>query len=180
MSHSLYISYISYLSHPALILSLDSLIATAALSAAVKPRHYAPLALMFGVCDLAASSVAPALSAHLAASSLAPALDASVPGLVSVALWLLFSGILIRSGYVRRACSPSLSAAAYLMPPLFALDNLVLPTASPLLAGLLSGGMAAAGFVLGAVVLPRMAPPAARQVWAAALAVIAMALQLAG
>jgi hypothetical protein len=66
------------------------------------------------------------------------------------------------------------------MPPLFALDNLVLPTASPVLAGLLSGAMATAGFVLGAVVLPRMVPPAARQVWAAGLAVIAMALQLTG
>jgi hypothetical protein len=66
------------------------------------------------------------------------------------------------------------------MPPLFALDNLVLPTASPVLAGFLSGAMAAGGFVLGAVVLPRMAPPAARQAWAAGLAVIAMALQLAG
>lgn len=180
MSHSLAISYISYLSQPLLMLSLDSLIATAALSAAVKPRHYAPLALMFGVCDLAASSVAPALSAHLAASSLAPALDASALELVSLVPWLLLSGILVVAGYVRWARSPCLSAAAYLMPPLFALDNLVFPTASPVLAGLLSGAMAAAGFVLGAAVLPRMAPPAARQVWAAGLAVIAMALQLAG
>jgi hypothetical protein len=162
------------------MLSLDSLIATAALSAAVKPRHYAPLALMFGLCDLVASRVAPALSAHLAASSLAPALDSSVLGPVSLVPWLLLSGILILSGYVGRARSPGFSAAAYFMPPLFALDNLVLPTASPVLAGLLSGAMAAAGFVLGTVVLQRMAPPAARQVCAAGLAVIGMALQLAG
>jgi hypothetical protein len=163
-----------------LVLSLDSLIAAVALSAAVRPRHYATLALMFGLCDLAASSVTPVLGAHLAASGLAPVLDAWVLELVSVVPWLLLLGILMLSAPARRAHSPSSSFAAYLMPPVFALDNLIFPTASPVLAGLLSCAMAAAGFVLGWAVLQRMAPPAARPVWAAGLAAIALALQLAG
>lgn len=179
MSHSLYIC-ISYISYPVLMLSLDSLIATAALSGAVRPRQYAPLALMFGACDLAASGVAPVLSAHLAASGLAPVLDAWVLELVSLVPWLLLSGLLILSASATRARSPSPSAFAYLMPPLFALDNLVVPSASPVLAGLLSCAMAAAGFALGSAVLHRLCPPAARPVWAAGPAVIAMALQLAG
>ena len=162
------------------MLSLDSLIAAVALSAAVRPRHYATLALTFGVCDLAASSVAPVPTAHLAASSLAPVLDMWVLGLVSIVPWLLLSGIFIYFGSASRTRWLSPNALAYLMPPLFALDNLVFPTSSPALAGLLSCAMAAAGFVLGAAVLHRLASPAARPLCAAGLAVIAMALQFAG
>lgn len=174
MSHSLLIS------HSVLVLSFDSLIAAAALSAAVKPRHYAPLALFFGACDLAASSVAPVLNAALTASSLAPLLDARLLGLGFLVPWLVLSGMLVISGSAGRARSQNLSAAAYLLPPLFALDNLVSPVTSPVLAGLGSGAMAAAGFVLGAAVLHRLAPPATRPLWAAGLTVVAIALQLAG
>ena len=174
MFHSL------YMAHSALTLSLDSLVAAAVLSATVTPRHWGPLALMFGACDLVASSVAAVMNAHLAASSLAPVLDARVLEPGCLVPWLLLSGLLFFSGSASRARSRSLSAAAYLMPPLFALDNLIFPSAHPVLAGLLSGVMAAAGFVLGAAVLHRLAPSAARPVWAAGLAVIASALQLAG
>ena len=174
MSHSMLIS------HSVLVLSLDSLIAAAALSAAVRARHYAPLALSFGACDLAASSVAPMLNAHLAASSLVPMLDARLLALGSLVPWLLLSGMLILSGSANSARSQNLSAAAYLLPPLFALDNLISPATSPVPAGLVSCAMAAAGFVLGAAVLHGLAPPAQRPLWAAGLAVVAIALQLAG
>jgi hypothetical protein len=161
------------------MLSLDSLIAAATLSAAVTPRHYAPLAFMFGVCDLAASSVAPVLSAHVAASSFALMLDARLLELASLVPWLLLSGILVLCGSLSRARSQSLTAAAYLVPPLFALDNLIFPVANPVVAGVLSCAMAATGFVLGAAMLHRLAPPAARPMWAAGLTVVAIALQLA-
>jgi len=161
MSHSLYIS------HSVLMLSLDSLIAAVALSWTVRPRHYAPLALMFGVCDLVASSVAPAL-------------DARLPELASLAPWLLLSGILVLPVIVSATRSQNLSAAAYLLPPLFALDNLVSPATSPVLAGLISCAMAATGFLIGAVMLHRVVPPAARPLWSAGVAIFAIALQLAG
>jgi hypothetical protein len=174
MSHSLLIS------HSVLVLSFDSLIAAAAVSAAVRPRHYAPLALFFGACDLVASGVAPMLNAALAASSLAPLLDARLLALGFLAPWLVLAGMLVLSGPASRVRSRNLSAAAYLLPPLFALDNLVSPATSPVLAGLGSCAMAAAGFVVGAPVLHRFAPAAARPLWAAGLAVVAIALQLAG
>jgi len=174
MSHSLFIS------HPVLMLSLDSLIAAATVSAAVRSRHYAPLALLFGACDLAASSVAPVLEAHLAASNLAPVLNAHLLTLGSLVPWLLLSGMLVLAGSASRARSQNPTAAAYLLPPLFALDNLLVPAASPVLAGLSSCAMAAGGFVLGAAVLHRLAPPAGRPLWAAGLAVFAIAVQLAG
>jgi hypothetical protein len=161
------------------MLSLDSLIAAAALSAAVTQRHYARLALMFGACDLAASSVAPLLSAHLSASSLAPVLDARFLELLSLAPGLLLSAVLVLCRSASRARQQSLSAAAYVLPPLFAFDNLFFPSTSPVLAGLFSCAMAAAGFVLGAATLDRWASPAARPLWAAGLAVGAVALQLA-
>ena len=164
---------------PMLMLSLDSLIAAAALSAAVGRRHYAPLALLFGACDLAASSVAPMLSAPAAASSFAPMLDPRLLAQGSLVPWLLLPGILILSGSARRTRSRKLQAVAYLLPPLFALDNLI-SAASPLPAGLISCAMAAAGFVLGAAVLNRRAPPAPRPLWAAGLTVLGIALQLAG
>ena len=173
MSHSVLIS------HSVLVLSLDSLIAAAALSAAVRPRHYAPLALLFGTCDLVASSVAPMLHAALAASSLAPVLDARLLALGFLVPWLLLSGMLVLSGSASRARSQNLGAVAYLLAPLFALDNLISPATSPVPAGLLSCAMAAAGFVLGAAVLHRLAPPALRPLWAASLAVVAITLQLA-
>jgi len=174
MSHSLLIA------HSVLVLSFDSLIAAAALSAAVRPRHYAPLALMFGACDLAASGAAPMLNAALAASSLTPMLDARLLALGFIVPWLALAGVLVLSRSTSRVRSQNLSAAAYLLPPFFALDNLISPATSPVLAGLGSCAMAAAGFVLGAAVLHRFAQPSARPLWAAGLAVVAIALQLAG
>jgi len=173
MPHSL------YMSHSLLMLSLDSLIAAAALSAAVTPRHYAPLALMFGACDLAASSVAPLLSAELAVSRFTSMIDARFMELVSLAPWLLLSVVLVLCGCATRARAQSLSAAAYVLPPLFAFDNLIFPSTSPGLAGVSSCAMAAAGFVLGAAALDRLAAPAARRLWAAGVVVGAVALQLA-
>jgi hypothetical protein len=174
MSHS------PLISDSVLVLSFDSLIATAALSTAVRPRHYAPLAIFFGACDLVASGVAPLVNAALAASSLAPMWDARLLALGYLVPWLLLSGMLVLSGCAGRVRSQNLSAAAYLLPPFFALDNLISPATSPLLAGLGSCAMAAAGFVLGAAVLHRFAPPTARPLWAVGLAVVAIALQLAG
>jgi len=88
-----------------------------------------------------------------------------------------------RDSHPLRICAPDTlaeaQAVAYLLPPLFALDNLI-SAASPLPAGLISCAMAAAGFVLGAAVLNRRAPPAPRPLWAAGLTVLGIALQLAG
>ena len=124
-------------------LSLDSLLAAFVLSAAVQPRHYARLAALFGACDMAASALASVLAAPVAAA-----------GAVIPALLLLWGTvILLDCGLIKNTRYSS--AGVYLLPPLLAIDNLLVPGANPCLAGLVSSAMAAGGLALGAAMLRR-------------------------
>jgi hypothetical protein len=109
-----------------LALSSDSLIVTVALSAGLPPLHMVQLTALFGIFDAGASMIGPAMGAQIAApSSIAPIFLVLWGGLImlnmpSLALWC------------RRALW------AYLLPPLLAIDNLVVASEQPLAAGLAS------------------------------------------
>lgn len=136
-----------------LALSIDSLLAAVVLSAVVPPRHFGRLAALFGGCDMLASALAPVLNTHsMAAGAVIPALP------------VLWGAVLLRLR--GDATVPRISAAAvYLLPVLFAADNLLVPGVSPWLAGVVSAAMAAGGFALGAVTLRRFVRPAYRRRW---------------
>jgi hypothetical protein len=124
-----------------LALSTDSLIAAAALSGTVAPRHMAPLAVLFGVCDAGASLIGPMLGAQVPASGL--------PAAVILVLW---GGMLMLNlPTIGRWCRSTIWA--YLLPPLLAIDDLVVPGATPLVGGLVSSAMAALGFAIGYALL---------------------------
>lgn len=129
------------MSFSSLALGVDSLIAALGLSVAVKRKLYVPLAALFGVCDMAASLLAPLADVRLRASTVA------VPWL------LLLVGALIVLDPRRLASSHRSAAWAYALPPLLAVDNLFVAGVTPAFAGLVSCVMAAVGFGLG--VLPR-------------------------
>lgn len=136
-----------------LTLSLDSLLAAFVVSAAVSPRHYARLAVLFGACDMAGSALAPLLTTRI-----------TIATTVISALAVLWGALLL---FNRRhpAISGAHSPMVYLLPPLLALDNLLVPGTSPWLAGLASSAMAAGGFALGAVALRRFVVPTYRRRW---------------
>lgn len=139
-----------------LALSVDSLLAAFVLSAAIPARRFARLAALFGGCDMAASALAPMLNAHsMAASAVVPALPV---------LW----GALLLRHRGDAAVTRISGGAVYLLPVLFAADNLLVPGVSPWLAGIVSAAMAAGGFALGAVTLRRCVRPAQQRRWLAA------------
>jgi len=142
-------------------LSIDSLIVSAALSAAVPRRHAVPLIALFGICDVLGSMLHPALAPALAGAGF------------SAAIFLVAWGSLLIAGFpaIARWCrSPVL---AYLLPPLMAIDNALVPGASPVLDGITSSVMAALGFAVGWLLLARLASRQASSRWRGALLTIA-------
>ena len=134
-------------------LSVDSFLASLVLSAAVRPRHYARLVALFGACDMAASALAPVLAVRVAAAAV----------VIPVVLLLWGTLVLLDCRLIRNARSSSVGV--YVLPPLLAVDNLLVPGANPYLAGLVSSAMAAGGFALGAAVLRRLVWPVPERRW---------------
>lgn len=123
-------------------LSIDSLIAAAALSVWLPRRHMTALILLFGLFDAAASFAAPSLQ-------LAP-LALGAPAFL--VLW----GAAVMLGLFS---TPAKSAPwVYVLPPLLAIDNLVVP-ANAVAAGIFSSLAAVTGFGLGSLVLRRSSDP---------------------
>ena len=124
-------------------LSFDSLIVAVALAGWLPKRHILPLTVLFGLFDGCASAVGPALGVQIpAASLLAP-------------LFLVIWGGAIALNLPWKPLRP---VWAYALPPLLAIDNLVVPTDSALAAGLVSGASAALGFAAG-LLLSRLGGP---------------------
>jgi hypothetical protein len=124
-------------------LSLDSLIVAIALAGWLPKPHILPLAVLFGLFDGVASAAGPALGVQIPAASLLAPLFLVVWG-GAIALNLPWK--------------PLRAVWAYALPPLLALDNLVVPTNSALTAGLVSGASAALGFAVG-LLLSRVGGP---------------------
>jgi len=136
-----------------LTLSIDSFFAAFLLSGALPSRHYARLAALFGACDMAASALGPALNAPpMAAGAIVAAL---------LVLW----GVLVLSGGSDATTTRNSVRISYLLPALFAVDNLLVPGVTPWVAGLASTAMAAGGFGLGAFTVRRLVGPARRRSW---------------
>ncbi|MDN5000328.1 hypothetical protein ACFQZO_05470 [Bradyrhizobium sp. GCM10027634] len=118
--------------------SADSLIVAFALAFIMPQRHVLPLALMFGLCD-----------------GLGSALGASAPlagGLAAVLLMACGATLLLWRSIAQRLLDAP--GWLYVLPPLLAIDNVVLRTPdAPLLAALSSAIMAGLGFGCGAAVL---------------------------
>jgi len=118
--------------------SADSLIVAFALSFVLPRRRAWPLVLAFGLCD-----------------GLGSALGVSLPlATVLTAMLLMVSGaaLLVRLPVAQRLLSAP--GWLYLLPPLLAIDNVVLRTPdASLLAALTSAIMAGLGFACGAAVL---------------------------
>jgi hypothetical protein len=115
-------------------LSFDSLIAAIALAGWLPKRHILPLTVLFGLFDGGASLAGPTLGLQISAASLlAPAFLVAWGGAIALNLpW-----------------KPLRSVWAYALPPLLALDNLVVPANSALAAGLASAASAGLGFAVG-------------------------------
>jgi hypothetical protein len=115
-------------------LSFDSLIVAIALAGWLPKRHVLPLTVLFGLFDGGASAIGPTLGIQISAASLlAPSFLVVWGGAIAVNLpW-----------------KPRRAVWAYALPPLLALDNLVVPTNSALAAGLTSSTGAALGFAVG-------------------------------
>jgi hypothetical protein len=122
------------------LLSADSFIVVAALSATVSLRHGVPLIALFGLCDAVASLLAQSMGTAVAPSWLAPAflIAGGAAGLLNMQ-WITRS---------RRHLG-----IAYSTPVLMAIDNLFAPTRSPLHAGIASALMAALGMAAGLFLL---------------------------
>jgi hypothetical protein len=123
--------------------SSDSLIVALALSVTVSRRHILPLIALFAVCDGLGSAIGPGLGAQLP-----PA------GLLS-AVFLMSWGVLTMLSFPVVESWRRSHAWAYLLPPLLAIDNMLLPGSGPVIAGLSSGLMAGLGFACGALALSR-------------------------
>jgi hypothetical protein len=122
-----------------LLLSIDSFVMALALSAAVSRRHIAVLIVLFGLCDGVGAAVGPALGIQL-----------PLAGLLSPAFLLLWGTLMMLSFSAAESWSRS-QGWAYLLPPLLAIDNMLVPGSKPAaLAALSSGLMAALGFACGA------------------------------
>ena len=123
------------------LLSSDSLIVGGALATVVPRRHVAPLIALFGICDATASLCGPMLPMQVPASWFAP-------------LVLILWGAGTLANLPAIVLNAGFSRCAYLLPPLLAVDNLLVPTPSPVSAGCTSSAMAAVGFALGLALLP--------------------------
>jgi hypothetical protein len=127
----------------------DSLIAAAALAPMLRRQHVLPLIGAFGACD----AIATMLDVQL------PAVRWFGPAfLVLWGLLITFNAYWLRD----RLRSP---IWAYLLPPLLALDNLIVPGPSPLIAGLYSSLAAAFGFTIGYAVLSALGTRVPKQRW---------------
>jgi len=116
-------------------LSFDSLIVAIALAGWLPKRHILPLTVLFGLFDGGASLAGPTLGLQISAASLlAPAFLVAWGGAIALNLpWKPLRG----------------GVWPYALPPLLALDNLVVPANSALAAGLASSASAALGFAIG-------------------------------
>jgi hypothetical protein len=134
-----------------LLLSIDSFIASLALSAAVSRRHIAPLIALFGLCDGLGTALGPALGIQL-----------PLVGLLSSTFLLLWGALPLLSLPIAESWTRT-QGWAFLLPPLLAIDNTLLPGSEPAtFAALSSSLMAALGFACGTIswktgsyVLPR-------------------------
>jgi hypothetical protein len=124
-------------------LSSDSLIVGGALSTVVSPRHIVPLIALFGICDAAGSMLGSLVGIQISVSWLVPLLLV----VWGTAILLNLPSLVWRSRLLR---------CAYLLPPLMAIDNLLVPTQSPIEAGCISSAMATLGFTLGFGLLRRV------------------------
>jgi hypothetical protein len=122
-----------------LLLSIDSFIAALALSAAVSRRHILPLIVLFGLCDGLGTALGPALGLQLPSA-----------GLLSPAFLTLW-GTLMLLGFPVAGSVARAPGWPYLLPPLLAIDNMLVSGSEPdALAALSSSLMAALGFACGA------------------------------
>jgi hypothetical protein len=127
-----------------LLLSTDSFIVSLAFSTGVSRRHILPLIAMFALWDGFGSAIGPALGIQL-----------PLAGLLSPIFLMLWGGLMILSFSVVENW-PQSPVWAYLLPPLLAVDNMLLPGSEPAaIAGLSSGVMAGLGFACGAMTLSR-------------------------
>jgi len=123
-----------------LLLSIDSFIVAFALSAAISRRQFVPLIVLFGLCDGLGTWLGPALGIQL-----------PFAGLLSPAFLMLWGALMMFSFPVARNWART-QGLAYLLPPLLAIDNMLVPGSEPpVLAALSSTLMAVLGFACGAV-----------------------------
>jgi hypothetical protein len=123
-----------------LLLSIDSFIVAFALSAAVSRRHILPLIVLFGLCDGLGTALGPVLGIQL-----------PVAGLLSPAFLMLWGALMMRSFPLARSWAHA-QGWGYLLPPLLAIDNMLVPGSEPArFAALSSSLMAALGFACGAI-----------------------------
>jgi len=102
-----------------LLLSIDSFVAALALSTAVSHRCIAPVIALFGLCDGLWTSLGPVVEFQL-----------PLVGLLSPAFLLLWAALMLLSLPVVENWTRSQSWA-FLLPPLFAIDNMLLPGSEP-------------------------------------------------
>jgi hypothetical protein len=123
-----------------LLLSIDSFVVALALWAAVSRRHIAALIVLLGLCDGLGAAIGPALGIQL-----------PLAGWLAPAFLLLWGALMLLSFPVAQSWSRS-QGWAYLLPPLLAIDNMLVPGSEPpVLAALSSTLMAVLGFACGAV-----------------------------
>jgi hypothetical protein len=121
-------------------LSTDSLIVATALAGVVPPRHMIALSFIFGLFDGLASLVGPMLHVQIPGFGLLPS--------ILLILWVV---LIVLNAPAIGLLSGSLGWA-YALPPIVALDNLVVPDSDWALAGLVSAGMALVGFAAGSLI----------------------------
>jgi hypothetical protein len=144
-----------------LMLSADSLIAAFAVSGLLPARNKFALIVLFGLCDACASFIGPSLGLAL------PALGLTQPAFLIVWGGAIALNIPVVAQTRRSPTWP------YLLPPLFAIDNLVTPNTAPLSTGLASSVMAALGFGMGSILLRRTSERRVHARWVAGALVIA-------
>jgi len=119
------------------------------------------LVALFGLCDGCASLIGPGLGLAIATS-----------GLTQSILLILWGGAVALNMPIVAETRRS-PIWPYLLPPLFAIDNLITPNMAPLSTGLASSVMAALGFGLGSILFSRASGRRAQACWVAGALVIA-------
>jgi hypothetical protein len=144
-----------------LMLSADSLIVAFAVSGLLSAPNKVALVALFGLCDACASCIGLWLGVAVPA-----------PGLMQSALLVVWGGAIALNMPIVGEIRGSL-IWPYVLLPLMAIDNLVIPNAAPISSGLASSTMAALGFALGSVLLRRPSERRAEVRWVAGALVIA-------
>ena len=123
-----------------LLLSIDKFIVAFSLPAAVSRRHILPLIVPFGLCDGLGTALGPVLGILLpVAAPLSPT-------------FLMLRGALMLLSFPLARSWARVQGWAYLLPPLLAIDNMLVPGSQPArFAALSSSLMAALGFACGAI-----------------------------